>query len=113
MQDLQKWVNLGFLFTSIILWMVLRQLSMTVFQLTEWRPDVEWLLAPADWIGVLGGVIAFFVLRMTPKSNEFTKEAFTELAKVTWPPRRETVLSAVVVAAMLGVASLILFAWGL
>ncbi|OGQ06854.1 MAG: preprotein translocase subunit SecE [Deltaproteobacteria bacterium RIFCSPLOWO2_12_FULL_40_28] len=50
------------------------------------------------------------------KISAFVNDVVVELGKVTWPQRKETVLSAVVVIVMVGIASVFLFTfdtlWG-
>ncbi|MBI2068452.1 MAG: preprotein translocase subunit SecE [Deltaproteobacteria bacterium] len=68
-------------------------------------------------------LIAFFLAvsvaittRYWSQANRFFNEVVVELAKVTWPVRKETVSSSGVVLALVGVAALLLafldFVWG-
>lgn len=62
---------------------------------------------------LLGGVLAVVVALTTGKGREaleFAKESRTELRKVVWPNRQETVQTTLVIAAFVVVMSLLL--WG-
>ncbi len=76
----------------------------------------DWPLSPADMMGIVVAVAIFIIFRKNTKTNTFTNEVLVELSKVTWPPRKETLLSTVVVTIMVAICSLILFGfdtlWG-
>ncbi len=59
-------------------------------------------------IGIVGGVAVFVALRTNKKVHTFTEEVVNEMTKVTWPARKETLASGVVVLIMVGVAALIM-----
>lgn len=65
---------------------------------------------------MLLGLGTFFILLKSAKVNSFTNEVITELGKVTWPNRKETVLSTGVVSVLVGICAMILFGfdvlWG-
>jgi preprotein translocase subunit SecE len=76
----------------------------------------DWPFTPADLIGAVAAVAVFIILKRHKKVNQFSSEVLTELSKVTWPPKKETILSTVVIAVMVAICSVILFSfdtlWG-
>ncbi|MDO8519672.1 MAG: preprotein translocase subunit SecE [Deltaproteobacteria bacterium] len=111
----KKWVNLSFALASLLLVLVFKQVLDVVWD--TFRLPVSQL--PLNWstmIGVVLGVLVFFGLQKTSKVVLFMSEVVLELSKVTWPVKKETALSAVIVAIMVGIASVIMFlfdtVWG-
>ena len=105
MPNLQKWVNLSFLSVGIIAWVLLRQVFVLAFEPLGFN-RVDWLLSPSDIAGFVSGFIVFIALLRSAKANSYLTEVMGELAKVTWPDGKETVLSTGVVAVMLAIATL-------
>ena len=74
-------------------------------------PDIPWGLRATGWIllaCVLGGLAL-----LTAKGQEikaFSKDARVELRKVVWPTRQETIQSTMVVAVMVIITALLLWA---
>lgn len=116
MQNIQKWVSLSLLAVGITAWLLLRQIGELVLGFLSWRLQGEWIVPPQDWIGIVGGVALFVVLRRSGKVTEYITEVINELSKVVWPQRKETVVSTGVVVVMVTIASFILLAfdtlWG-
>ena len=105
MPNLQKWVNLSFLSVGIIAWVLLRQVFVLAFEPLGFN-RVDWLLSPSDIAGFVSGFIVFIALLRSAKAHSYLTEVMGELAKVTWPDGKETVLSTGVVAVMLAIATL-------
>jgi preprotein translocase subunit SecE len=76
----------------------------------------SWPLTPADVIALVSAVAVFVILRRNNKVTSFVDEVIVELEKVTWPPKKETLLSTVVVAVMVAISAALLFGfdtlWG-
>jgi preprotein translocase subunit SecE len=74
--------------------------------------EVEWALRFAGWI-----VLACVVLAIAYQTNagrqawEFSKSARTELRKVVWPTRQETIQTTIVIVVLVVLMALIL--WGI
>lgn len=86
------------------------------FKLLDFVWDISRLPLMEDWpvppVAVISFLIAAgtaLVVRRNEKANLFLNEVAGELNKVTWPARKETVLSTGVVIVMVGICSLILF----
>lgn len=124
----QRYVILVFVIGAILTGMVVRSAVVSLF--AQWAmPDnmLIGLLPTSAALGIVVGLVSFFaVLRHRP-SVKFTDEVISELAKVTWPTREETVkatttvvFTTLFVAALLGlydlvwknVADLVLFTEG-
>src|SRR5665648_473480 len=74
--------------------------------------NVAWALRVAGGLILTGIVLGLAAL--TPRGQkawEFMKGSRAEMRKVTWPTRQETVQTAMVVVAMVVVASLVLWAF--
>jgi preprotein translocase subunit SecE len=116
MINTQRIVNVGFGGLAIVLGIFVRQIADLVWGITRLPMPQSLPFAPADAIGFAVAAITFFVLRRHQKANMFTNEVVVELSKVTWPPKKETLLSTVVVSVMVGICAVILFAfdtlWG-
>lgn len=103
-------VTFGFAFVGLISALVIYQINGIIWD--------QFRLPIYKNIGVPGGLptlvalglgfIIFYSLLKNKKSHTFTTEVVLELSKVTWPVRKETLVSTVVVIVMVGIASLIL-----
>ena len=74
------------------------------------------LISATTLAGVVAAVIAFFVVLRVPVAAEFTDSVVSELARVTWPSRDETVNNATIVVGVTlffaSVLSFYDFVWG-
>jgi preprotein translocase SecE subunit len=117
MQRSQKMVSLIYLACGFVGWLLFREIAGTAWQLLRLPMPADWVVAPAELIAAGAGLAIFIALLTNVKVNTFTNEVITELAKVSWPNRKETVLSTGVVSVLVGICSLILFGfdmiWGL
>jgi preprotein translocase SecE subunit len=70
-------------------------------------PVLFGLFTATTLFGVLGAVGTFFALSRNAKATEFTGSAWSELSKVTWPSREETLNNTgIVVGASIGFGAL-------
>ena len=98
--NIQRYVNISFVFAGILAWVVTAAFLGAVF---DWiAPD--WNLgligakfALSDLVGLTVGVTTAVTLRRTEKVNVLGLEIANELKKVTWPTWKETRISTVVV----------------
>lgn len=116
MQRSQKTVSLIYLACGVVAGLILRELISTVWVAVRIPMPVDWVIAPPEIIAAICGLVVFVVLYKNAKVNEFTNEVITELGKVVWPDRKETVLSTGVVSVLVAICALIFFAfdmlWG-
>jgi len=54
-------------------------------------------ISGTDALGIIVGVVTFLVMNRHPVVHGFSDESVTELRKVVWPDKEETVRSATVV----------------
>lgn len=55
-------------------------------------------------VPVLLGLVTFLILQFNPKINEFCDEVVSEIKKIVWPSRRDTVAMTIVVCVMVVIA---------
>lgn len=114
--EARRWVDIGFVAAGLIAFIVLQQVATVAWDFFKLPFFENWVMSLPDLVAVLGGTGVFLGLRFHQKSNVFSQEVIVELSKVTYPAKKETALSAVVVAVMVGIASVILIlfdvAWG-
>ena len=116
MQRNQKLVSLIYLACGFVAWLISRELFETVWAVAKIKQPVDWILSPSDILAIVVGIVTFIIMIRIKTVSEFTNDTITELGKVTWPKRKETVLSTGVVSVLIGIASAILFGfdmiWG-
>jgi preprotein translocase subunit SecE len=101
---LERWVQLAFVVTALMLiWLYDNVIS-----------GVWYLFAdPAEWMvtfgAVVAGVISTIALYRAPAAYGLVHDVTEEMARVTWPTRKETSSSTVVVVVTSIVAALVLF----
>ena len=116
MDRYKKYIDLGLALAAVAVGFLLQQFFLQLWDLFH-LPLMENL--PVSLPSLLAGLIAlglFLFFRSNAKSYNFLGEVATELSKVTWPSRQETVASTGVIIVMVGIASLIMFGfdalWG-
>jgi preprotein translocase SecE subunit len=116
MQRNQKAVSLIYLACGAVSWLLFRELGATVWAIAHLPQPADWVIPPSEIIAIALGIVTFIVLLRSKTVNSFTNDTITELAKVTWPNRKETVISTGVVSVLVGIAASILFGfdmlWG-
>ncbi len=117
MRRSKKSISLIYLTCAAIAWVVLRQLTTTIWAMAHLPEMVGWIVPPTDIISAVIALTLFLVLMKNQKINTFTHEVITELSEVSWPKRKETLMSTGVVIILVGIAAGILFGfdmfWGL
>ncbi|MBI5300184.1 MAG: preprotein translocase subunit SecE [Deltaproteobacteria bacterium] len=105
MPNLRKWVNLSFLICGVLVGFLFREAFSSLYDWIGWRV-YDWVLSPADLSGIAVGFILFVGLVRSEKATNFLTDVLVELSKVTWPNRKETLVSTGVVSILLGIAAL-------
>jgi len=102
----QRFIVLAFLAGAASTGLVLSSAAEAVFaMLGVGDATVMGMVPRSRMVGIVGAVVTFLVLLRNQAAVTFTAETITELAKVTWPDREETVRStSVVIAATVFVA---------
>jgi preprotein translocase subunit SecE len=116
MQNTKKWIQICFLFVAAMAWVFFYYLSDTVWDLAELPIPADWFIMPPQIIAFVAAIVTFIILQRNTKVNQFSNEVASELTKVTWPEKKETLMSAGVISVMVAICALILFAfdslWG-
>lgn len=112
----QRWVTGSLVVLALVAFLALRQIFGLIWDVFQLPLYDDLVVALPDILALLGAAAIFFVLLKNDSVNTFLKEVVLELSKVTWPAQRETLISAVVVIVMVGLASLLFFSfdvlWG-
>lgn len=112
----QKWVNIGVFAAGVILFLFLRQLFEVIWFWSKLPVFENWPIMPYDAMafGVAGAAV--LLVKRSQTANLFLGEVSQELVKVTWPNRKETVVSTGVVLVMVAACTVVLFVidilWG-
>ncbi|HEX5035655.1 MAG TPA: preprotein translocase subunit SecE [bacterium] len=109
MEKTQKWVNLGLLVAAVLIFLFLNQLFSALWGFARLPVNEDWPVEPAQILAFVVAAGAALWARRYQRSNVFLNEVATELSKVSWPERKDTVSSAGVVVVLISIASLILF----
>jgi len=116
MQRSKKAVSLIYLACGFVAWMLFREMFASIWVIAKLPMPADWMVSPVDMLAVAMGIVTFVVLLKNQRVNTFTNEVLTETGKVTWPNRKETVLSTGVVSVLVGICAMILFGfdmlWG-
>lgn len=105
----QKWVNLSFVATSLLLAYVIFTLS-TKFSVVF---DFEGRVRSLDKILMAGSVAVglgiFFGLSKSAMANTFMNETVAEIGKVTWPTQDETMKATIAVLIAVTICGVLLW----
>jgi preprotein translocase SecE subunit len=104
----QRWVSLGYVVVAIVVYFVVANLADAIWDLARWPYPPTWPLTPPELCGWGAAAAAFFIMRRTEKINTFTNEAAAELAKVSYPTQKETMLSTGIIAVVVTFSALML-----
>lgn len=101
---LERWVQIGFIaFALLLVWLLGNLISSVWYVFAD--PD-ESIVTLAS---VVLGIVTVILLYRNRGVHEFATEIADELSKVTWPTRKETSNSTVIVVVTSVVAALMLF----
>ena len=103
MKRSKKSISLIYLACAVITWLITREIVATIWAIAHLPQLVDWMISPSDIIAAVIALIGFVILLKNEKINIFTNEVITELAEVTWPKPKETVMSTGVVSVLVGI----------
>jgi len=93
-------------------WVVVWLLMAASLYANHYFADVAWAIRTAIGLVIIAGLVAIaYPTAQGQRAWEFLKGARTELRKVVWPTRQETIQTTVMVVIMVIIVSLVL--WGL
>lgn len=93
-------VNLSFVATGILLWLISVDIYAFVFEVVGRRFDIQLIgqeFVLSDLLGIMTAIFGAAALKRNEKVNTLAHEIANELSKVTWPTWPETRSSTVVV----------------
>ncbi|MCO5144135.1 MAG: preprotein translocase subunit SecE [Oligoflexia bacterium] len=105
----QKWVNLSFVFASLLLAYVLFVIATkfsVVFDFEGRIRDLDKILMGAS---ALVGLALFIGLYSSSLANNFMNEVVAEVSKVTWPTQNETFKATIAVLIAVTIAGFVLW----
>lgn len=113
----QKYIIMSFLSAAVLVGYSVRGLAIPLLARMEVNDPVLFdMLNATSLFGIVLGVMTFLVLNRHPLVVRFTDEVVTELSRVTWPDREETLRSTTVVIGTTLFVALMLalydYAWG-
>ena len=104
----QKWVNLGLLVATGIVFYFLTQVTGFVWDLAGAPRFEEWPVSADILTAFVLAVVIGLAVRSWEQANRFFNEVFVELSKVSWPLRKETIASSGVVVVLVAIAAALL-----
>jgi len=104
--DNRKYIVMAFLGASVALGVAVHGLAVPLLtRLEVGDPSIGGMISATGLVGAVAALIAFVVLNRHPVSSVFTDEVITELRKVSWPDKEETIRStSVVIGFSIGLA---------
>jgi preprotein translocase SecE subunit len=113
----QKYIIMSFLSAGVLVGYSVRGLAIPLLARMEVNdPMLFDVLNATSLFGIVLGVMTFLVLNRHPLVVRFTDEVVSELSRVTWPDREETLRSTTVVIGTTVFVALMLalydYAWG-
>jgi preprotein translocase SecE subunit len=98
MQSERKWILLSYVVVTLLAsWVLGRALGIVVQIVQVRNPQVMGVLPATALIAVVVMGISGYLYFRQPKVESFSSEVLQEMKKVTWPPRRNTYVSTLVV----------------
>jgi preprotein translocase subunit SecE len=107
-QKYQRWVSIGYVAAAALAHLLFSRIAELVWDLARWPYPEEWPLTPPELVGFVFFVITLVILRRTPVVNVFMNESAAEIAKVTYPEKKETYMTTGVVVLVTAIAAVIL-----
>lgn len=94
----QKYIVMSFLAAGVLVGYSVQGLLVPLFARLEVSdPMLLGLINGSSLLGLITGILTFLVLNRHPLVVRFTDEVVSELRRVTWPDREETIRSTTVV----------------
>lgn len=93
----QRYILMAFLAIAAVVGVTVRSVAIDVLSRVDFGDPQVLALNTSGWIGVLSAVLVFATMVRTKRIFIYTDEVVTELRKVAWPSREETLRSSMVV----------------
>lgn len=105
----KKYLDLGLGAIALIVWLMFRQLLLFGWDVLRLPVYENLPVGIPDVLAFLIAIAVFVILKRNARVSEFGLEVISELSKVTWPTRKETVVSTGVIIVMVGIAAVLMF----
>ncbi len=116
MSQNKKWLDISIGGAGILAWLLFRLFLNAIWDYFRLPVQESWPVPLPEILAFIVGLVVFLALKKNGKVNEFGGEVVSELGKVTWPTRKETLVSTGVIIVMVGIAAVLLFVfdtiWG-
>ena len=103
--ETQKQVNLALVLVTTVIFMFLSKLALLVWSWLGWPVFEDWSVQLPYIVSFVVAVGLGVLLRRSQVPNTFLNEVVEEMTRVSWPQRKETVSSAVVVVVLLAISA--------
>jgi preprotein translocase subunit SecE len=104
----QKWINASVAITCAVLYYVLVQFFNQIGEWFELEASVSNFTAINQVVSLLLSIGAFSLILVNKKSSSYISEAYSELMKVVFPNRPETMKSTFVIMILVTIAGFVL-----
>ena len=104
----KKIINICLIILCVFLYLVASQIAELVFDWLEIATTRNYLLTLPEIVSIVFCVLVFVLTSRNKRLSEFLNEAVTELSKISYPTKKESGQSAVVVIVMVAIATLFL-----
>lgn len=108
MEANQKWVNLSFLATAVLLAVVTFMIASKVSAALDFEGRVRDLDLILKGISFGAGILCFGILYMNSHAQTFMNDVVNEISKVTWPSQDETLKATIAVVIAVTIAGFML-----
>lgn len=103
--ETQKSVNLALVVLTALVFVFLSKVAFLVWGWLNWPVFEEWTIQLPYLVAFGFSLVVGVSLRRYQVANAFFNDVVEELARVSWPQRKETVSSAVVVVVLLAISA--------
>lgn len=94
----QRIVTLLFIIGGVLIGIFCRSAISALLVAQAWEdPIVAGLATTSTVVGIVGGIVGFFILLRNAQALAFTDSVVAEMRKVAWPTKEETVNNATIV----------------
>jgi len=94
----QRIVTLLFIVGGVLIGVFCQSLLTSVLVYQTWEdPVLGGVAAASTLVGIVSGIVGFFVLLRNAQACAFTDSVVAEIQKVTWPTKEETINNTTIV----------------
>ena len=116
MQTLNRSILAAFLGMSVLIGLFVKYVLQALWNAFSLPIVLRGAMGIAEWSGLAVAAVTLIIFLRSERIKQFSTEVYNELVKVSWPLRKETMMSAVVISVMVAICAMILFTfdaiWG-